>query len=216
MDKHAFGGNLRQGRIEKGFTVEALADKCSISSVFVRQIESGIRVPALPNLVRFLNVLHVSPTYLLEEDLNFKEMHELKKAFNKLNELSTDAVDKILPMFETLSAEMVIISQDDDNGTFNKMDFGNRILLSRREMGVSTEVLSKSCNMSRIFISQIELAKQTPSLANFVKICNGLHVLPDQLLVGSLTFDKGSKHEMVRHNLLRFTPTQLKIVLAQI
>lgn len=71
MNKTEFGNKLRTARKRAGMTSDQLAELCFLNATYVRQIEIGKKVPSLPVLISFCNVLHVTPTYLLAEDLSF-------------------------------------------------------------------------------------------------------------------------------------------------
>ena len=76
MYKKRLGQKLRQKRKEKGYTSQELADLCFINHGYVRQLESGQKVPSTPLLLSLCDVLDTSPNYLLEytEDSVDKEI----------------------------------------------------------------------------------------------------------------------------------------------
>ena len=67
MDKQSLGKRIRLVRKEKGYTGEQLAALCSISPSYLRQIESGSKIPSLPLFVQLCNAMNVSPTYLFAD-----------------------------------------------------------------------------------------------------------------------------------------------------
>ena len=65
MDKKLLGKRINMARKERGWTGERLAEACSINATYLRQIETGTKVPSLPVFVSLCAALKVSPTYLL-------------------------------------------------------------------------------------------------------------------------------------------------------
>lgn len=76
MDKIAFGRRIYKARKERGLTSDNLSEICDMAPVFVRQIESGTRLPSLPKLIILCNALKVSPSYLLATDLDFPDPND--------------------------------------------------------------------------------------------------------------------------------------------
>lgn len=67
MDTQSLGKRIRLARKEKGHTGEELAELCHISPTYLRQIESGAKIPSLPLFVKLCNALNVSPAYLFAD-----------------------------------------------------------------------------------------------------------------------------------------------------
>ena len=67
MYKRQLGKRIRLVRKEKGHTGEELAELCHISPTYLRQIESGAKIPSLPLFVKLCNALNVSPAYLFAD-----------------------------------------------------------------------------------------------------------------------------------------------------
>lgn len=61
---------------------------------------------------------------------------------------------------------------------------GKNIRLSRREKGITQEVLAEFCNLSPVFISQIENGMRKPSLETVDNIASVLNVSVDSLIHG--------------------------------
>ena len=69
MDRDQLGKKVNLARKERGLTSEKLAEACHINPTYLRQIESGTKVPSLPVFVTICRELRVSPSYLLSEVL---------------------------------------------------------------------------------------------------------------------------------------------------
>ncbi len=52
METKRFGRKIKEKRKEHGLTSEELADKCFINEGYVRQLESGKKIPSMPLLIR--------------------------------------------------------------------------------------------------------------------------------------------------------------------
>ena len=69
-------------------TSEALAGRCEVNPVFIRQIESGRRLPSMNVFIRICNALQVSSDLLLEDSLERQEgndKNEILELLPKLN-----------------------------------------------------------------------------------------------------------------------------------
>lgn len=63
---------------------------------------------------------------------------------------------------------------------------GQRMKSRRKELKISQGQLAEDVGVSNNHISSIETGKETPSLDTFIRICNGLKVTPDYLLLGCM------------------------------
>jgi len=72
VDREEFGRRLKKVRQEKRFSSEQLASLCKVNPVFIRQIETGARLPSLPVFVKLCNNLEVSPAYLLGNEVKIE------------------------------------------------------------------------------------------------------------------------------------------------
>lgn len=77
MEKKLLGKRINAARKERGWTGEHLAEVCSINATYLRQIESGAKTPSLQVFVSLCDALHVSPTYLLADNLADATVTEL-------------------------------------------------------------------------------------------------------------------------------------------
>lgn len=80
MDKKLLGRQINRARKDQNLTSEKLSEACNINATYLRQIESGAKMPSLPVFVSICRALKVSPSYLLSDilpDLEIKEMDVL-------------------------------------------------------------------------------------------------------------------------------------------
>ena len=102
MDKAAFGKRINQARKEKQLTSDKLAEICDITPVFIRQIEGGVRLPSIPNLIEICNALQVSPDYLLGEDLKISDMEIVDRLVSRIRTLSPKQAEMVCSTIETM------------------------------------------------------------------------------------------------------------------
>ena len=69
MDKKLLGKRINAARKERGLTGEGLSELCDINATYLRQIESGAKLPSLPLFVCLCEKLGASPAYLLADQL---------------------------------------------------------------------------------------------------------------------------------------------------
>lgn len=79
MEIAGLGKRINTVRKEKGLTAEKLSEMCKISSIHLRQIEGGVRVPSMPVFIDICKNLHVSPDYLLQDALNENEISSIRE-----------------------------------------------------------------------------------------------------------------------------------------
>lgn len=77
MDKKLLGRQINRARKDQGLTSEKLSEACNINATYLRQIESGAKVPSLPVFVTLCRELKVSPSYLLVEVLPDSEIRDM-------------------------------------------------------------------------------------------------------------------------------------------
>lgn len=81
MDKKLLGKKINLARKDIGLTSEKLSEMCNINATYLRQIESGAKMPSLPVFVSLCENLKVSPSYLLAEILPNQEIQEMDILF---------------------------------------------------------------------------------------------------------------------------------------
>lgn len=103
MDKTALGEKLRQARLGKGYTQQALADLAGIGNVYLGEIERGLKMPSLNSFVKLIEALDVSADYILRDALPsggayiFDELtQKLKNLTPKQRKTAADILDAYL------------------------------------------------------------------------------------------------------------------------
>ena len=107
MDRKLLGKQINLARKDRGLTSEKLSEACNINATYLRQIESGAKIPSLPVFVTLCRELKVSPSYLLVEvlpDTEIKEMDTLlelwQTATPKQIKIITSMVQSALESFK--------------------------------------------------------------------------------------------------------------------
>ncbi len=77
MDRKLLGRQINRARKDRGLTSEKLSEACHINATYLRQIESGAKVPSLSVFVSLCRELKVSPSYLLVEVLPDSEIRDM-------------------------------------------------------------------------------------------------------------------------------------------
>jgi len=101
MDKKSLGKRINIARKEKHLTSEKLAERCNINATYLRQIESGSKIPSLPVFVAICQNLNVSPTYLLMDSIEIKENKNIDKLLELLQTATPNQTKLIVAMLES-------------------------------------------------------------------------------------------------------------------
>lgn len=103
MEKSALGRKLRDARLRKGYTQQALAEKAEIGNVYLGEIERGLKMPSLNSFIRLITALDISADYILREELPsgreyiFDEItQKLKNLTPKQRKTAADILDAYL------------------------------------------------------------------------------------------------------------------------
>ena len=64
------GERLKQARKNKKMSQQELGDALGVTKVSICGYETGVRVPTMENFVQLINILDLSPDYLLGRDVN--------------------------------------------------------------------------------------------------------------------------------------------------
>jgi len=95
----------------------------------------------------------------------------------------------------------------------NRIAFGRRLNAIRTEQQITAEKLAEMCEISAIFIRQIERADRLPSLPVFVRMCNELHVDPHFFLDNSLIWNEDDEITALNEKLRALSPHQFSLVM---
>ncbi len=79
MEGKGLGKRINMVRKDRGFTADRLSELCNINATYLRQIESGTKVPSLPVFINICNALKISPDYLLRDALEDNEVSKIRE-----------------------------------------------------------------------------------------------------------------------------------------
>lgn len=98
MEKKLLGRKINMARKDKGMTSEKLSEACNINATYLRQIESGAKIPSLPVFISICKELKVSPSYLLSDILDNSEIGEI----DDLQRLCQNATPRQIKMISSM------------------------------------------------------------------------------------------------------------------
>ena len=70
VDKAVLGKRIREARIQKGLTQQALADKAGICVMYLGEIERGIKMPSMNSFIKIVEALDISADYVLRDEVS--------------------------------------------------------------------------------------------------------------------------------------------------
>lgn len=79
MERKGLGKRINEVRKDQGLTADKLSESCNINATYLRQIEGGAKLPSLPVFVDICKPLHISPDYLLQDDLEENEISRIRE-----------------------------------------------------------------------------------------------------------------------------------------
>lgn len=88
MDKVILGHRLRQSRIKKGYTQQELAQKADIGTVYLGEIERGLKMPSLNIFIKIIEALDISADYVLRDALSSGGTYIFDEITDQLKDLT--------------------------------------------------------------------------------------------------------------------------------
>ena len=79
MERKGLGKRINEVRKDRGLTADKLSESCNINATYLRQIEGGVKMPSLPVFIDICKALHISPDYLLQDDLEENEISRIRE-----------------------------------------------------------------------------------------------------------------------------------------
>ena len=103
MDKERLGQRIREERKRHRYTLEALATKARIGSVYLSEIERGLKAPSLGVLVEIVNAFEdVSMDYLLRDFSESGKGYALNEVTEKMVDLTPSQIRMISDVVEAM------------------------------------------------------------------------------------------------------------------
>ena len=91
-------------------------------------------------------------------------------------------------------------------------EIGNRIRTVRKDRQLTSEMLAEFCDISAVYLRQIEAGMKMPSLPLFISLCANLQVSPNYLLMDVLGPNEAQDIEALAELWKEATPSQIKLV----
>ena len=88
MEKATLGKRIREARIQKGYTQQALAQEAGIGLMYLGEIERGIKMPSLRIFIKLVDALDVSADCILRDELRSGDQYTYDELTSKLVPLS--------------------------------------------------------------------------------------------------------------------------------
>ncbi len=88
MEKAELGKMIRQARIKKGLTQEALAEKADIGLMYFGEIERGVKMPSMNIFIKIVEALEVSADYILQNEVSSGKEYVFDEMTQKLEKLT--------------------------------------------------------------------------------------------------------------------------------
>lgn len=98
----------------------------------------------------------------------------------------------------------------------DKKQFGRKINMARKDLGLTSEKLSELCNLNATYVRQIEAGTKIPSLPVFVTFCKVLKVSPSYLLSEVMEGLEGAETDMLYDLWQKASPSQLRVITAMV
>ncbi|WP_315117909.1 helix-turn-helix transcriptional regulator [uncultured Clostridium sp.] len=105
------GENIKEVRISRGLSINALAKACGMSPGYLSDLEKGKKDnPSMDMLEKIANELNVTVQQLFKEDIDkideIDELeNEMKLLYSKIKNLSSSDRQKVLKMIEIFEGE---------------------------------------------------------------------------------------------------------------
>lgn len=206
FNREEFGKRLREIRKKLKITSDQLGTACEVNPVFIRQIETGARVPSISVFVKICDSLQISPTDLLGKEVQtLVTDNEWEEIAAKMQQLSHSSQMIVKEVLDSLIGNLAEQERNwDKNGeTYGEIDhaeFGRRLKKVRQEMQYTSQEVANHCGVSSVFIRQVELGERLPSLSVFICLCRALEISPAYLLGNEIKIEVSECHwdELVR------------------
>jgi len=88
MDKAELGTMIRRARLAKGYTQEVLAEKANIGTMYIGEIERGVKMPSMKSFIKLIEALEVSADYILRNELSSGKDYVFDELTQKLENLT--------------------------------------------------------------------------------------------------------------------------------
>jgi len=193
--KKEFGRRLKMARKKSKMSSDDLGNACDVNPAFIRQIETGTKLPSILVFVKICNNLRVSPAYLLGNEVQIPVTEdgweELARLRMQMKPPSRRIVDEVVDsLIRNLAEEdRKWNSTKEEYNIIDQEEFGRRLNKVQQEIQVTSKQGAKNCGISSSFICQLKSGTKSPKLSVFVNICKTLQISPAYLLGNELKIE---------------------------
>lgn len=106
MERKPLGLQIKLARKQCGMTAEKLAETCNMDTTYLRQIESGHKMPSLPMFIILCQALKVSADVLLADYLPKPEYEERDRLHELYRTLTPEQKGLIKSFSESVARRM--------------------------------------------------------------------------------------------------------------
>ena len=106
MNTQKLGQRLKKQRKASHLTGEQLAEKTNLSAIYIRQLESGLRLPSLSVFVDLVNALDCTADALLADSVAADSGIVLSEITKKLQGLSPERLAEISAVIDAMVGYM--------------------------------------------------------------------------------------------------------------
>ena len=89
---------------------------------------------------------------------------------------------------------------------------GKRLATVRKTRELTQERLAEMTDLANNYISNIETGRSIPSLETFIKLCEALEILPNDLLLGTVQTAEDYRTQEVLEGYEQCTPYERRLV----
>ncbi len=106
MERKPLGLQIKKARKQCGMTAEKLAETCNMDTTYLRQIESGHKMPSLPMFILLCQALKVSPAVLLADYLPAPAYEERDRLHELYRTLTPEQKELARSLLESMARRM--------------------------------------------------------------------------------------------------------------
>lgn len=128
----------------------------------------------------------------------------------------SDSYFHIMRTFYMLLVNKVIFLASRGCLNMNLKEFGKRVRTARKQCGMTSEKLSEECNLTPVFIRQLEAGIKAPSLQTLISLCNAMKISPSYLLENELKFNESETTLNLSARIKELSPKQCEQIITVI
>ena len=100
MTKIEMGRRIREARTKKGYTMAKLAKEAGTSTIYIGELERGLKMPSLNTFIKIINTLEISADYVLRYEVESGERFVCEEISSKLSNLTKEQKQTILSIVD--------------------------------------------------------------------------------------------------------------------